>query len=118
MLKKSIFLSCILLTTGLFSFTPKEPTRALRTVIIDPGHGGADQGAKGLHATEAQLALQMAMKLGKQIEKEMPGIRVLYTRTTDIFPGNSPTKRDGDRYRASFANQSSADLFISIHLNS
>jgi N-acetylmuramoyl-L-alanine amidase len=45
-------------------------------------------------------------------------VEVLYTRTADIFPGNQLTKKDGDRYRASFANQSSADLFISIHCNS
>jgi N-acetylmuramoyl-L-alanine amidase len=71
-----------------------------------------------LISTEAQLTLAMSKNLGRQIEKELPGVNVLFTRTTNIFPGNKPTKKDGDRYRATFANNSKADLFISIHCNS
>ena len=48
----------------------------------------------------------------------MPDVKVLYTRTTDIIPGNKPDKNAGNRYRADFANSSGADLFISIHCNS
>ena len=90
----------------------------VKTIIIDAGHGGADQGAEGLISTEAQLTLALSKKLGEKLAVEMPAVKVLFTRTADIFPGNSPTKKDGDRYRATFANQSKADLFISIHCNS
>ena len=119
MLKKTLFALSILALIVLITAFKKEPEQTvLKTIIIDAGHGGADQGAKGLESTEAQICLEISKRLGEQIEKEIPGVKVLYTRATDIFPGNSPTKKDGDRYRANFANQSSADLFISIHCNS
>ena len=117
MLKKPLLLLPLLaglLATFAFTLAPKP----VKTIIIDPGHGGADPGAAGLISTEAQLTLAMGKKLGERIRQEMPDINVLFTRTEDIFPGNSPTKRDGDRYRATFANKSGADLFISIHCNS
>lgn len=119
MLKKTSAL--LLFIAGLapvYSFSVKEPKPAIRTIIIDPGHGGKDQGADGLVTTEAQICLQVSKKLGQLIEKEIPGIKILYTRTTDIIPGNKPNKDEGLRYRADFANQSGADLFISIHCNS
>jgi N-acetylmuramoyl-L-alanine amidase len=119
MLKKSLLtfgiLPLLVLITS-FAIEPKQTI--LKTIIIDAGHGGADQGAEGLEATEARICLEISKKIGAQIEKEIPGVKVLYTRTGNIFPGNAPTKKDGDRYRASFANQSNADLFISIHCNS
>lgn len=118
MLKKTYFLLpcfCILLFSMAFAGELRPP---VRTIIIDAGHGGADQGAQGLISTEAQLTLALSKRLGQRLATELPGIKVLFTRTEDIFPGNSPTKKDGDRYRATFANQSKADLFISIHCNS
>lgn len=119
MLKKTLLtISIFPLLIFLTSFNFHNPAPTIKTIIIDAGHGGKDQGAAGLHSTEAQICLAIAMRLGKQIENELPGVKVLYTRTTDIFPGNKPTKNEGDRYRASFANQSGADLFISIHCNS
>jgi N-acetylmuramoyl-L-alanine amidase len=119
MLKKTLLTFGILPLLVLITSFAKEPEQTvLKTIIIDAGHGGADQGAEGLEATEARICLEISKKLGEQIEKEIPGVKVLYTRTANIFPGNSPTKKDGDRYRASFANQSNADLFISIHCNS
>jgi N-acetylmuramoyl-L-alanine amidase len=119
MLKRTLLTFGILpLLVIVTSFTKQPAQTVLRTIIIDAGHGGTDQGAEGLEATEARICLEISKKLGAQIEKEIPGVKVLYTRTTDIFPGNKPTKKDGDRYRASFANQSNADLFISIHCNS
>lgn len=117
MLKRTILIvSCFISTVIILSFTTLPKTE--RTIIIDAGHGGADPGAKGLISTEAQLTLEMGLKLGEMIRTQIPGVKVLFTRTTDIYPGNSPTKKDGDRYRASFANNSKADLFISIHCNS
>lgn len=116
MLKKTILLLTVFSLS--FSFVAfAQPQKPVRTIIIDPGHGGADQGAAGLISTEAQLTLAIAKHLGAKMEKELPGVKILYTRSADMFPGNSPTKKDGDRYRASFANESKADLFISIHCN-
>lgn len=94
------------------------PHKGGKTIIIDPGHGGPDQGADGLFSTEAQVTLAVSKRLGERVEKELPGTKVLFTRTADIFPGNSRNKNEALRWRASFANQSKADLFISIHCNS
>jgi N-acetylmuramoyl-L-alanine amidase len=97
-----------------FSQTPKK---VLRTIIIDPGHGGLDQGAKGVNSTEADVSLAVSLKLGKAIEEEFPDTKIIYTRTTDILPGNKTNKTDALRYRADLANSSGGDLFIAIHCN-
>lgn len=118
MLKKSFFLlPCLFVLLSIFASATENPV-PVKTIIIDAGHGGADQGAEGLNSTEAQITLALSKRLGERLAAEMPNVKVLFTRTTDIFPGNSPTKKDGDRYRATFANESKADLFISIHCNS
>lgn len=123
-MKKAIFFTVLILvfSTLFFSFKsdPREARfqKSVKKIIIDPGHGGSDQGASGSLITEAKLCLQMGLKLGKMLEKEIPDLKVLYTRTTDIIPGNKPNKNEGLRYRAEFANQSGADLFIAIHCNS
>ena len=87
MLKKLFFplFSCFV-ALGLFSFTIYYP-KAVKTIIIDPGHGGADQGADGLFSTEAQVTLAISKKLGDRIAAEIPGVKVLFTRTTDIITG-------------------------------
>jgi N-acetylmuramoyl-L-alanine amidase len=90
----------------------------IRTVIIDAGHGGSDPGAKGLFSTEAEVSLSIALKLGKAFEKEFPNIRIVYTRTTDVLPYNSPNVPIANRRRAEHANQEKGDLFICIHCNS
>jgi N-acetylmuramoyl-L-alanine amidase len=105
----------------LLSFTGKEdkelPRATIKTLIIDPGHGGIDPGARGSFSNEADVALAVSLKLGKAIEKEFPDIRIIYTRTTDVMPGNKRTKEEGLRYRADLANSSGGDLFIAIHCN-
>jgi len=120
MIRKTIWLFILLISSVvLFSFNrEKKFQKSVNTLIIDPGHGGSDQGARGDYSTEAMICLQIGLKLGKMIEKEIPDVKVLYTRTTDIIPGNKSNMSDGLRYRADFANQSGADLFISIHCNS
>lgn len=118
-MKKStlLLLPCLCFLLFFYSFTSQKPT-PVKTIIIDPGHGGADQGADGLFSTEAQVTLALGKKLGEKLATELPGVKVLFTRTTDIIPGNGRNKTEGLRYRANFANASKADLFISIHCNS
>ena len=101
-----------------FKSAPVIKKKGVQTIIIDPGHGGKDQGAKGLITTEAKICLSIGLKLGKAIEEKFPGIKILYTRTTDVLPGNKPDKNQALRYRAEFANQSGGDLFIAVHVNS
>ena len=102
-----------------FAFKSASVTtkKGVQTIIIDPGHGGKDQGAKGAITTEAKICLAVGLKLGKAIEEKFPGVKVLYTRTTDVLPGNKPDKNQALRYRAEFANQSAGDLFIAVHVN-
>jgi N-acetylmuramoyl-L-alanine amidase len=81
----------------------------LKTVVIDAGHGGKDPGSPGKLTNEKDVVLAIALKLGKLIETEMTGVRVIYTRKTDEF---IPLHQ-----RADIANENKADLFISIHAN-
>lgn len=78
-------------------------------VVIDAGHGGKDPGAIGTHAREKDISLAIALKLGGYIEKYIPDVKVIYTRTTDEFVELHK--------RAAIANDHKADLFISIHCN-
>jgi N-acetylmuramoyl-L-alanine amidase len=107
---------------GLMSYRsfppPQKPKPLLRTIVIDPGHGGFDPGTHGLIAKEKDIALAISLKLGKALQQAYPGVRIVYTRTTDIMPGNKPTVPDGIRYRAELANRANGDLFICIHCNS
>jgi len=79
----------------------------VRTILIDPGHGGSDRGAAGQRYTEKALTLQVAKRLQRILSKM--GYRVLMTRVNDRRIELS------DRARAS--NNARADLFISIHMN-
>lgn len=84
----------------------------IKTVVIDPGHGGKDPGAisrNGRHY-EKNITLSVALKLGNMIKSAYPGIKVIYTRSTDKYVELSQ--------RAAIANKNRADLFISIHVNS
>lgn len=86
---------------------PKKPL--INTIIIDAGHGGQDPGCKGDYSFEKNIALAIALKLGKKMEDAFPNIKILYTRKTDTYPKN--------RWRADFANENRGDLYISIHVN-
>jgi N-acetylmuramoyl-L-alanine amidase len=97
---------------------PPRQRSAIRTIIIDPGHGGFDPGTHGLFSKEKDVALSISMKLGKAIQEEMPDVKIVYTRTTDIMPGYKTSVPEGIRYRAEFANKAKGDLFIAIHCNS
>lgn len=82
---------------------------AIRTIIIDAGHGGSDNGARGDYSFEKDICLDVALKLGKKLEQEFPDIKILYTRTRDEYPSI--------KSRADFANANKGDLFVSIHVN-
>lgn len=87
--------------------TAKGPK--IKTIIIDAGHGGTDQGARGDYSTEAQITLQLAMRLDTILREEMPGTRIVMSRTTDVF--HDVTQK------ADFANKENGDLFVCIHVN-
>lgn len=80
------------------------------TVVIDAGHGGKDPGAVGVgNLKEKDVVLSVALKLGRLINKNMPGVRVVYTRKDDTFVEL--------RRRTQIANENNAKVFISIHAN-
>ncbi len=94
--------------------TPPQPaqprTKSFKTIVIDPGHGGKDPGARGQRGTEEKdITLRVALKLRDLLSKQ-PGVRVLMTRDRDEFVELED--------RAKFANGQEADLFVSIHVNS
>jgi len=80
-------------------------------VVIDAGHGGKDPGAIGIdNLKEKDVTLAIALKLGEIIKKEMPDVKIVYTRSNDTFI---------DLYkRGKIANENNGKLFISIHCNS
>ena len=114
---KKLIIACMAVLAFAAGYS-QAPKKVLGTIIIDPGHGGLDPGAKGLFSTEAEVSLAVSMKLGKAIEEEFPDIKLVYTRTTDVLPGNKPNKDAALHYRADLANSSGGDLFIAIHCNS
>ncbi len=80
------------------------------TLVIDAGHGGNDAGAIGAITKEKTINLNVALAFGKLVERNCSDVRVIYTRTSDIFV---PLHK-----RADIANHAKADLFVSIHTNS
>ena len=83
---------------------------AIKTVVIDAGHGGQDPGCHGAASNEKSVCLSIALKLGNSIKAKYPGIKVIYTSDKDVF-----VELDE---RAKIANRAKADLFICIHANS
>jgi N-acetylmuramoyl-L-alanine amidase len=98
--KNSLFIALFLC---LFSFAQTKKFK----VVIDAGHGGKDYGATYHGFIEKNIALKTTLKLGKLLEDE--GIDVVYTREKDVFIELNK--------RAEIANDSKANLFISIHCN-
>lgn len=107
---KYIFLIYFLIIFFHLSAQDNEITGySIKTVVIDPGHGGKDPGSIGSYTSEKNVVLAISLKLGSYIEKNYPEIKVIYTRKTDEF---IPLYK-----RAEIANTNKADLFISIHAN-
>jgi len=94
----------------LISFNISKAQRyKINKIVIDAGHGGHDPGCLGSKTKEKDVALSIALKLGKNIEKNIPDVEVIFTRSTDVFVELFK--------RAQIANENKADLFISIHCN-
>jgi N-acetylmuramoyl-L-alanine amidase len=120
--RKALLFSALLLIAAVFLYwggksslketkpQAKPLADKIKTVVIDPGHGGHDSGCLGSSAQEKNVALAISLKLGKMIEDNFPDVKVIYTRKTDVFV---------ELYRrAQIANEAKADLFICIHCNS
>ena len=110
--KLALFLFSIVIfgLNSSFKLVEKKAKFAIKTVVIDAGHGGHDTGCLGSSTREKDMALKVALKLGKLIEDNFGEVDVVYTRKTDTFIELHK--------RAEIANKNNADLFICIHFNS
>jgi N-acetylmuramoyl-L-alanine amidase len=86
-----------------------QPSAKKFVLVIDAGHGGHDPGCHGNKHKEKDVALAVALKLGKYLEENCPDVKVVFTRKTDVFLELNE--------RAKIANDNNADLFICIHCN-
>lgn len=114
--KKGYFLLFSVTLLSVFSLsTQAQVGKQLKTIIVDAGHGGSDPGATGqyensLRSKEKDVTLAISKKLVAELKKQLPELKVVPTRTTDIF--QSP------REKANIANENKGDLFICIHADS
>lgn len=106
-----LFFSCAV-ARDLCASVPNNEYTKLKCIVIDPGHGGKHPGAisKVGNIKEKDITLSVALKLGKLIKDNYPDVKVVFTRTNDVYV-------DID-VRAAIANKNKADLFLSIHCNS
>ena len=109
----AITLLSLVLTVMSIHLTAQTASKhpGLKTVVIDPGHGGKDPGALGKtkNVHEKHIVLSVSQLLGQKIKAMYPDVKVIYTRTNDTFIGLHE--------RAMVARRNNADLFISIHCN-
>jgi len=113
---KNIGLIALLIAITLLNLTDAFSQRnsKVSVVVIDAGHGGHDTGTqgkalKGKAINEKDIALKITLKVGALIEKNVPGVKVVYTRKDDRYLALDE--------RADIANKAKADLFICIHVN-
>jgi N-acetylmuramoyl-L-alanine amidase len=102
-----LLLVAITLLNSSSTFPPRD--YKVDVIVIDAGHGGKDNGTHGKFLKEKDLALKIALKLGSYIEKNLPEVKVIYTRKDDRYLALDE--------RAAIANKAKADLFICIHAN-
>ena len=104
-----LLLAALFLCTS-FTDDKKKTNSKIRTIVIDPGHGGKDSGTMGtkrFKIYEKHVALAVSLKLGDYIKNTFPNVDVVYTRDSDVFLELNE--------RTELANNVNADLFISIH---
>lgn len=116
---------CICCIIGVFSWLhinqdtqSDAPVETVATLCIDPGHGGYDAGTIGADGSyEKDINLEIALAVGKEIEKEEPRIKIIYTRDSDeiTWPEN---EEEDLKARVQFAQENKADYYLSIHMNS
>src|SRR5690606_7989966 len=107
-INKQILLGILFITfLGTYTYGQKKHDFV---IVIDAGHGGKDSGARGVVENEKDIVLNVSMKFGRLIEKKYKDVKVIYTRTTDVFLEHWE--------RAAIANRNHAKLFVSIHCNS
>lgn len=102
-------MSFLFVCLGSYQIQAQDKTGEFKCICIDAGHGGHDPGAVGAKSYEKNIVLAVALKVGAMIQKNYPGIKVLYTRDKDVFVDLKD--------RTKMANNAKADLFISIHAN-
>jgi N-acetylmuramoyl-L-alanine amidase len=115
MLRKGLLLLSSIITIGCFTTKCAAQGKKLKTIIVDAGHGGTDPGAHGqytgsLGSYEKDVTLAISMKLVAELKKRLPDIKVVPTRTTDVF--------DNVKEKANIANEAGGDLFLCIHADS
>jgi N-acetylmuramoyl-L-alanine amidase len=107
-----LLMGCLFSSAWDFRVFGGEKLRAesIEKVIIDAGHGGHDPGNLGTgkyRTSEKHIALEVALRAGQLIERELRGVEVVFTRESDKFLEL--------RERTALANKEDADLFISVH---
>jgi N-acetylmuramoyl-L-alanine amidase len=107
-IRTSIITTAILVMSS-FSVLDRNEYK-VRTIVIDAGHGGKDPGCLNATQREKHIALDIALKLGDILQRNLPDVKIIYTRKSDHFVELHD--------RAAIANKNKADLFISIHVNS
>lgn len=104
--------SHLLIFSDLFSQVPKK----IKTIVVDAGHGGTkDPGAtaqyeNSLRSKEKDITLAISLKLVEELKKQLPGVNIVPTRTTDIY--------QDPHEKARIANEAKGDLFLCIHADS
>ena len=110
------FLAALALLLPLNGFGAENVAQGVKVIVIDAGHGGSRYPGAGYNGiAEKDINLQVALKLGALIEKNLPGIKVVQTRTVDKY--FSSVLSDDLQARADIAHRNNGDLFISIHSN-
>ncbi len=112
MFKKNFVIKVLLATLFFSPAVHAQTPKKIKTIIVDAGHGGKDFGAHGgyeggLNSYEKNITLDISNKLVAELRKQLPDVKIVPTRTTDIY--QSPPEK------ADIANENKGDLFVCIH---
>ncbi|CAN5895954.1 hypothetical protein BH11BAC4_BH11BAC4_13310 [soil metagenome] len=104
-----------LLSVFIYNKVDAQTGKTIKTIVVDAGHGGHDGGATGqyensLRSKEKDVTLGISLKLVAELKKQLPGINIIPTRTTDVY--------QDPREKAKIANENKGDLFLCIHADS